>query len=576
MDASEIGSQEQRDHLLTSPDDIDAGFVPHPNESAEEVAVAGGIVLLDGWRAASALNDVGALIWSCFDGERSLGAIVEELSGATGATAAEILPTVLAVTRQLGLEGFVRGVGFPDDPDWRLVPIVDLDVGEVVDDSNFTDLSGEDRTLAHLRGTEALLVNWSPDCGYCWAIAERLAVLVEPLSEKGVQLVLLAGGTAEANRVVAESVGLTCPMLVRTGGDDPFRGRGTPSCYHLDIAGRLISPIASGAESVLAMASELAGVDPISLLDDPLSDPAPAGTRYLLADNGACAPSSGSGPVTTWAGTRTYRLGDFHFGLRYDSDSTAGVLDALFGGGPVRDRRAGYSYSVALPGAAVATGTEGVSRELDLLVAGGRAQVRSRHPSRVLRALLWRLQDDIFGHEVPAGRLRVKATAVRVGDAAVLLQDTIDAFGSGFQARLARLGVALADVRFPEIDLATAELVVGEPRLDHDPAVLARLDRTVDSPAELPPVVPGRYPLLGWGVVWPGEHRLVEMAPWEAAAATLSLLWEAEDPPARLRDLGDLFTRIRGFGLWYHSEAELVEVVSGAVSALTAGTDLRL
>ena len=41
VDASEIGSQEQRDHLLTSPDDIDAGFVPHPNESAEEVAVAG-------------------------------------------------------------------------------------------------------------------------------------------------------------------------------------------------------------------------------------------------------------------------------------------------------------------------------------------------------------------------------------------------------------------------------------------------------------------------------------------------------------------------------------------------------
>ena len=147
---------------------------------------------------------------------------------------------------------------------------------------------------------------------------------------------------------------------VRTGGDDPFRGRGTPSCYHLDIAGRLISPIASGAESVLAMASELAGVDPMSLLDDPLSDPAPAGTRYLLADNGACAPSSGSGPVTTWAGTRTYRLGDFHFGLRYDSDSTAGVLDAR-------------TLALLAPGAAVVNVARGGHIVTDDLVAALRS-----------------------------------------------------------------------------------------------------------------------------------------------------------------------------------------------------------
>lgn len=571
MSEAVTGADGGRGSHVTSPDDIDERFVPHPNDEVDEVAVAGGIVLRDGWRAAVALNDVGALIWSYFDGTSSLDAVSAEVSAVSGIDRSVVSAEVVAVARQLGAGGFLRGVGVDDgaEVDWRLVVVPDVEVGEQVDDSSFTDLDGQERTLAELRGGEAMLINWSPDCGYCWVMAERLAVLVEPLAANGVQLVLVASGTVEANRAAAEAAGIRCPIFIRHGSTDPFRAHGTPCSYHIDADGRLLAPIVHGTEAVLAAASDLAGVDPVTLLTDPESDPVPAGTRYLLGDDGTCAPGA-RGPVETWTGVRAYRLGDVHVGVRYDSEATGALLDDLFAGRQVRDRRAGYSFSVALPDAAEGRGPRG----LNLLVAGGAAQVRSRYPSRVIRALLWRLQDEIHGFETQVGRVRVSAAAAVADGKAVLLPANIAIFGGGFQARLARAGVALGDVRFPEVDLETAELIVSEPRVEHDPTALTRLDRELASPTELAPVVPGRYPLLGWGVVHPGDHQLVDLAPWEAAAATLSLLWEAEDPPARLRDLGDLFTRTRGFGVWYDSEASLVEVISRAVVALDAGAAL--
>jgi hypothetical protein len=57
-------------------------------------------------------------------------------------------------------------------------------------------------------------------------------------------------------------------------------------------------------------------------------------------------------------------------------------------------------------------------------------------------------------------------------------------------------------------------------------------------------------------------------SPAQAAAATLSLVYETDDAPRRLAELGELFTRIPGFGLWYQSENGLVDA---AVRALRDG-----
>ena len=578
------------DGITITPDQIDDRFIPVPGPTVEQAVVDGDLVLVDGWRSASVVGPLGSVIWGSFDGRATVGQIVDELAAATGADPGVVAHDVVGFTRQMGEKGYLAGVRppAPDDPDWSVVVVPGLAVGEVVDDTEVRALGHPDRdpgagdagTLSDLRGGSVLLVNWSPYCGYCSAVADLLAVLVEPLERAGISLVLLAVGAEDANREVVNAAGFGGGVLLRVGDVDPFRAYGTPSAYHLDEEGRLAAPMAGGAEAVLALATGLAGVDPYPLLPGEGSDPVPPGTRYLLTD-GACGPLSGDEPRARWSGIRTYRVGDHHVGIRHDTEATAAVLDRLFEGRRVRDRRAGHSYAVALQlsdGTEVIDGIEAAApdvgsastpragtQDLRLLVAGGVPLVRSRYPSRVLRALLWRLADDTLGYDTEPGHLRVQATAALVDGRAVLLPAQIDVFGPSMQARLARAGVHVADPPFPEIDLTTAELVIPVPGVDHDPAVLEGLDAPVVTGSEQPPVRPGRYPLVGWGVLHPSERAVVPFSSTEAAVATLSLVYETDDATRRLQQLGELFTRIRGFGLWYQSEAGLVDAVVRAL-----------
>jgi len=294
--------------------------------------------------------------------------------------------------------------------------------------------------------------------------------------------------------------------------------------------------------------------------------------RYLLEADGFCAP--GIGEDTPWADTRTYRIGDHHVGIRVDSASTASVLDELFEHRVVEDPRAGHSYSIALPAVSGRTGDHDADPDavngLNLLVQPKRATVRSRDPGRILRALLGDLHDRIHDgteSEVAEDRLRVNAIAVQVGSGAGLIPINFHAFAPRLQSLLARRGLALADTPHPEIDLATAELVIPQPAVDHDATVLDRVAVPVSSDGELPAVLPGRYPLVGWCVIRPGEQTFVPLSPAQAAAATLSSLVEADDPVERLGQLGDLFTRVPACGLWYYSDTEVADLVAGALGA---------
>ena len=89
-----------------------------------------------------------------------------------------------------------------------------------------------------------------------------------------------------------------------------------------------------------------------------------------------------------------YALGGYHVGLRHDGAETAAVLDRLFAGTRVNDRRAPDNYSIALGGTATTKGA-GSSRSLKLLVHGSRQLVRSRSGGRVLAALLQHLSADL-------------------------------------------------------------------------------------------------------------------------------------------------------------------------------------
>ena len=559
-----------------TPDQLDGSFVPIVGGSLTPVDIGDELVLLDGWSAALVLNPSGALIWDCFDGECSLVEVADELAVETGAEQDQILANVVAFAQELGRLGLLDGVAVDDGPEMQLVAVPQLGPGDPFPRVSLAGLDGKVTSLAELATGDVLALNWNPHCGYCVSIASRLAALQDELESAKVQLVLIAFGDADANRRVAEQAGITAPILLLGDADSPFGSVGTPSAVHLD-SDLVIESIVYGNVEVPRLAESLAGVDPDA---DASGGPGSPGRddgapRYLLEQDGFCAP--GVGETTAWADTRVYRIGDHHVGIRVDSASTAAVLDELFEHRVVDDPRAGHSYSVALPAVSGGTGDPDpdTTSGLNLLVQPARATVRSRDPGRILRALLGDLHDRIHGgtddridKSEPAGdRLRVNAIAVQVGSGAGLLPINFHAFAPRLQSLLARRGVALADVPRPEIDLATAEVVIPEPAVDHDASVLDRVAVPTSSGGELPAVLPGRYPLAGWCVIRPGEQTFVPLTPAQAAAATVSSLVDADDPVERLGQLGGLFARVPAFGLWYYSDTELADLVARALGA---------
>lgn len=535
---------------------LDDSFAPRPVPGAVSVPVGQDTVVLDGWRIAAALDPVGTVLWEAFDGATPLSELIDDVAHSADVPTARAV--VMDFVRSVGGLGLLDGVGPPDDAP-TLVPLDGITrvsrVGETVEDVVGTDLAGQPARLSDRLDRPVLLVNWSPHCGYCASIAEELVELHPALDRAGVTLVLIGNGGAEANRALVDSVGMSAPVIVADPASlGPFAGYGTPAAFHVGTDGRLADVPAAGNVDVPALARRLAGID------EPDTDEGSSAVRYLLERGGSCPTGVIDDPRTRWAGRRVYRLADFHVGIRYDTDSTARRLDDLFDAPVVDDDRAGHSYSVSLP----AGGDGAPVTSLNLLVGSGRVLVRSRYPDRVLRALLWRLDDAVVAHEPVPGRLRVDATMVRVGASAILLQARLHMLGDRLQALLARRGVAVADVPFPEIDLGTGEVVIPEIALAHDPTALRGEEPEVRSRSELEPVLPGRYPLLGWGVVHPSDATVTRFSPAEAAAATMTFVQDVDDAVTRVRLLGDLFERTSGCGLWYDSDDGYVDAVCQA------------
>jgi thiol-disulfide isomerase/thioredoxin len=104
-----------------------------------------------------------------------------------------------------------------------------------------------------------LLVNWSPFCGFCDRIGPDFADVQSDLRGRGIELVLLALGEAEANRDLLARHGLECTVLLQRGNVEAFYGLGTPSAYLIDLGGKVASPLALGADQVPTLAREAAG-----------------------------------------------------------------------------------------------------------------------------------------------------------------------------------------------------------------------------------------------------------------------------------------------------------------------------
>lgn len=138
-----------------------------------------------------------------------------------------------------------------------------LKVGEPFDSFSLPDMAGATVALGDLRGRRALVVNWSPRCGFCDLIAPDLAKLRADLSERNVRLLLVSADAADANRRLLEEHGLECTVLLLKESNrlKAFDGMGTPVAYLLDEEGRVARPVAVGANEVPALAREIAEGD---------------------------------------------------------------------------------------------------------------------------------------------------------------------------------------------------------------------------------------------------------------------------------------------------------------------------
>lgn len=109
--------------------------------------------------------------------------------------------------------------------------------------------------LEDFRGEPVLVVHWNPQCEFCEALAPELARF------RRLKIVLLAYGSAEANRELAERYGLRASigLLGEGAPPEPLEMLGTPVAYLLDAEGRVAQPLAQGADEVLELARRSEG-----------------------------------------------------------------------------------------------------------------------------------------------------------------------------------------------------------------------------------------------------------------------------------------------------------------------------
>ncbi len=125
-------------------------------------------------------------------------------------------------------------------------------VGEPAPTFELPDLSGKMLGLADFRGSETLILFWSPDCGFCNRMLDELKAFEADPPTGAPKLLVVSAGTIEAN----EAMGLRSPVAL----DEEFLvgwafgASGTPSAVLIDAEGNIASEVVAGAPEVLELA----------------------------------------------------------------------------------------------------------------------------------------------------------------------------------------------------------------------------------------------------------------------------------------------------------------------------------
>ncbi|MFN0153591.1 MAG: TlpA family protein disulfide reductase [Gaiella sp.] len=126
-----------------------------------------------------------------------------------------------------------------------------LPLGAEVPALELPTLDGEAVSLESLRGRDALLLFWNPDCGFCRSMRDDLLALEGSTNGVTPRLVVVSSGDAESTR--AEGFRSLVLLDEDFAAGSAFNANGTPMGVLVDADGRVASPVAAGAEAVLAL-----------------------------------------------------------------------------------------------------------------------------------------------------------------------------------------------------------------------------------------------------------------------------------------------------------------------------------
>jgi thiol-disulfide isomerase/thioredoxin len=130
-----------------------------------------------------------------------------------------------------------------------------LPVGAEAPALELRSLEGELVGLESLRGRDALLLFWNPDCGFCRAMHDGVIAWEAAANEATPRLVIVSSGDEESSR----REGFQSLVLLDEGfsAGSAFGANGTPMGVLVDVEGRVASRVVAGADAVFALAAPL-------------------------------------------------------------------------------------------------------------------------------------------------------------------------------------------------------------------------------------------------------------------------------------------------------------------------------
>ncbi len=127
-----------------------------------------------------------------------------------------------------------------------------LGIGDVAPAFTLPDLAGTTVSLADFRGTDTLVLFWSPTCGFCQRMLPDLTKWLAKPREDAPRLLVVSTGTFEANE--AQRIQATVVLDAESTVARAFGADATPMAVLVDADGRIASSLSTGVQEVLALA----------------------------------------------------------------------------------------------------------------------------------------------------------------------------------------------------------------------------------------------------------------------------------------------------------------------------------